>query len=536
MGNEEFIWWKHGVMYEIWPRSYHDSNGDGSGDLKGITDKLDYLANLGIDGIWLTPFNTSPMLDEGYDVAHYREIDPVYGTMADFDRLLQEAHKRNIHIIIDLVVNHTSDQHPWFKESRSSRDNPRRDWFIWREGKSGKPPTNWKALVGGSTWEWDKTTGQYYLHSFLKCQPDLNWRNPEVRREIYDTMRFWLDKGVDGFRCDILNYFLKDDQLRDNPVNIFKGPVEGFQEHLYSRNQSGMDDILKEMRGVLDEYQGRMMVGEVFVHQEGPETAVKYMGKGDDRCHLSFEFSLLFTRWSAKLFSERIKRWYAAIPEKGWPCNVLSNHDQPRAVTRFASSKDTIKRAKVLAALLLTLRGTPFMYYGEEIGMPNCPIRRSEIRDTIGKMYWPLPFGRDGERCPMQWNGSLHAGFSTARPWLPVSDSYHEVNVDAQFSEHLSLLNFYRKLIALRRNKTALSMGGYEQLPQQGDIMAYRRSWQNGSIYVILNFGNKQQRYTNAGDQRWKILMGTRRETDTAIDKGSFDVSPYEVIIAETAL
>jgi alpha-glucosidase len=536
MGNDNFIWWKHGVMYEIWPRSFYDSTGDGSGDLTGITEKLDYLADLGIDGIWLTPFNISPMLDEGYDVADYREVDPVYGTMTDFDRLLEEAHKRKIRIIVDLVVNHTSDQHPWFKESRISRDNPKRDWYIWRDGKNGNPPTNWKALVGGSTWEWDRTTGQYYLRSFLKCQPDLNWRNPEVRQEIYGTMRFWLNRGVDGFRCDILNYFLKDDQFRDNPVNIFKGPIAGFQEHIHSRNQPGMDEILNEMRGVLDEYHERMMVGEVFVHQEGPETAVKYMGRGDNRCNLSFEFSLLFTKWSAKLFGERIKRWYSAIPEKGWPCNVLSNHDQPRAVTRYAAGADTVKRARVMAAFLLTLRGTPFLYYGEEIGMPNSKVKRSEILDTVGKMYWPLPFGRDGERCPMQWNKGAYAGFSRMKPWLPVSGTYTELNVEDQLNDPSSLLNFYRRLLSLRRQKPALVMGSYEQLPSGDDILAYRRSYEKIDICVILNFSSKQGQFACPADVKLNTLMGTNREAGTIIDKGSINLSPYEVIIAEAVM
>lgn len=529
---KDFVWWKHGVICEIWPRSFYDTNGDGSGDLQGIIKKLDYLAELGIDGIWLGPINKSPMVDSGYDVADYRSIDPIYGTMADFEQLLAEAHKRKIHIIMDLVVNHTSDQHDWFKESLSSCDNPKRDWYIWHDGKKGRAPTNWKALVGGSVWQWDRATKQYYLHSFLKTQPDLNWRNPAVRQEIYDTMRFWLDKGVDGFRCDILNYFLKDDQWRDNPTSLAAGIFNGFQKHLYSRSQPGMEEILKQMRAVLDGYQDRMMVGEVYVAQDGPAMAAAYMGDGD-LCHLSFEFSLLFTKWDAVRFKEMINRWYTVLPAKGWPCNVLSNHDQPRAVTRYAAGPDTQKRAKVMAALLLTLRGTPFLYYGEEIGMPDSPIRRSDVMDTIGKMYWPIVKGRDGERNPMQWNSGTFAGFSTVKPWLPLNADYSAANVESQDKDPLSVLNFYRKLIALRRAQPALQKGDFEFVEADGDIMVYRRIYENKSIYIILNFSSKPRKNFYGLDIKGSVLLGTHRGRGSSIDKGAFEVYPYEVLVLE---
>jgi alpha-glucosidase len=532
-GEGGYVWWKHGVMCEIWPRSYYDTNRDGSGDLKGITAKLDYLADLGIDGIWLGPINASPMVDSGYDVADYRAIHPVYGSMEDFDELLCEAHNRRIHIIMDLVVNHTSDQHAWFKESRSSRNNSRRDWYIWHDSKGGGPPTNWKALVGGSTWEWDRATRQYFLHSFLKTQPDLNWRNPAVRKEIYDTMRFWLDKGVDGFRCDILNYFLKDDQLRNNPFSLAAGPFNGFQKHLYTRNQPGMYDILKEMRAVLDEYQDRMMVGEVYVAEEGPSMAAAYLGDEGELSHLSFEFSMVFSKWGAHRFSDALMNWYSLIPPKAWPCNVLSNHDRPRAATRYAAREDTVKRMKVLAAMLLTIWGTPFMYYGEEIGMPNSRITRKDVMDTIGKMYWPIVKGRDGERNPMQWNDGPHAGFSEVRPWLPLNDDYSETNVDIQMQQPASMLNFYRRLIALRREKPALHMGSFEKSPSHADVISYCRTYQNKQAYAVLNFSDNRLAHTCTPDVEWTVLLGTHRSAGAEVGRGGFEVFPYEVLILE---
>ncbi|MCX5997994.1 MAG: alpha-glucosidase [Chloroflexi bacterium] len=526
----DYLWWKHGVIGQILPRSYYDTNGDGSGDLPGIIKKLDYLVDLGIDGIWLGPINKSPMVDFGYDVADYRSINPIYGTMADFEQLLAEAHRRNIRIIMDLVVNHTSDQHAWFKESRSSRDNPKRDWYIWHDGKKGRAPSNWQAAVGGSVWQWDRTTKQYYLHSYFRAQPDLNWRNPAVRQEIYATMRFWLDKGVDGFRCDVLNYFLKDDHLRDNPWSLSAGIFNGFQKHLYSRSQPGMEEILRQMRAVLDEYKERMMVGEVYVAQDGPAMAGAYMGKGD-LCHLSFEFSLIFTKWDAVRFKEMIKRWYSVLPAEGWPCNVLSNHDQPRAVTRYAAGADSQKRAKVMAALLLTLRGTPFLYYGEEIGMPDGPIKRSDVMDTVGKMYWPIVKGRDAERTPMQWDSGAYAGFSSVKPWLPLNKDFSTVNVEVQDKDPSSVLNFYRKLTALRRAQPALQKGGFEWIELDKDLIAYRRTWQGSEVTVILNFSGSSRVHKIAAGLPLKVLLGTHRDSGSPVDKDALAVYPYEVLV-----
>ncbi len=404
---DDFTWWKHGVIYQIYPRSFYDTNNDGVGDLTGIMEKLDYLARLGVDAVWLSPVNTSPMFDFGYDISDFRGIDPVFGTLADCDRLITEAHRRNIKIIMDLVINHTSHLHPWFVESRSSRNNPKRDWYIWHDGKKGKPPNNWMAAFGGRAWELDEATGQFYFHSFLKEQPDLNWRNPGLRRAVFDDVRFWLDRGVDGFRLDAVSWYVKDALFRSNPFGWGPNAPRPYdlQEHIYDQNQPETHDVLKEFRKVLDEYDGRMCVGETYVASpEGARISASYLGSGTDELHLAFDFSLIFSKYGARHFRDCLARWYAALPERGWPCLVLNNHDQPRSMTRWCRGRDGEKKARVLAALLLTAWGTPFLYYGEEIGMKNGRVRRGRIQDPVGKKYWPFNKGRDPERTPMQWS------------------------------------------------------------------------------------------------------------------------------------
>lgn len=530
---EKYVWWKHGVLYEIWPRSFYDSDGDGSGDLRGIAEKLDYLSDLGVDGVWLGPVNTSPMVDQGYDVSDYRGIDPLYGSMADFELLIVEAHRRGIRVIMDMVFNHTSDRHPWFVESRSSRDNPKRNWYLWHDGRRGRRPNNWAALAGGSAWTWDRATSQYYLHSFMKEQPDLNWRNGEVRKAVYDVMRFWLDKGVDGFRLDIMNYFLKDHALRDNPWSLSAGPFTGFQEHRYTRNGPGMEEILKELRSVLDEYDDRMMVAEVYVADEGPAVAASYLGENGELGHLAFDFSLLFTRLKAAAFGYAVDRWYAAIPEKGWPCNVLSNHDRPRAVSRYGGVKDGQERAKLLAVFLLTIRGTPFIYYGEEIGLKNSRIRRNQINDTLGKRYWPFFRGRDAQKNPMQWSAGPNAGFSKAKPWLPLNEDYAEINVEEQAKDPSSILNLYRRIIALRRSNAPLLQGRYEKVPGDRDVLAYRRVWREQGVLIILNFASGRRVHAHTSDAALKVLAGTHREEGSVIEGTSISLNPCEAIVLE---
>lgn len=531
------LWWKHGVLYQIYPRSFFDSNGDGIGDIPGITQKLDYIAALGVDGIWLSPINTSPMYDFGYDISDYRAIDPVFGADGDFQRLIEEAHARGIRIIMDLVVNHTSHLHPWFIESRASKDNPKRDWYIWRDGINGEPPNNWMAAFGGRAWEWDSETGQYYLHSFLKEQPDVNWRNERLKKAIFGEIRYWLDRGVDGFRLDVVNQFVKDDRFRSNPFTIGPRPRPyDMQRHLYDRNRPELHGILREFRALLDRYHERMSVGEINAEPPGDTVlAASYLGSGDDELHLAFDFSLLFTKWSARRFFEVLKKWDGLIPAKGWPCYVLSNHDQPRAISRYASGNDTMKRAKVAAAMLLTLRGTPFIYYGEEIGMENGRLRRKEIVDPLGKKYWPFHPGRDPERTPMQWDSSPHAGFSAAAPWLPINPDYREINVERSLRDPGSLLNFYKELIKLRREKPALNRGGWRAVAgMTGDVLGYFRETERQSIFVALNFSRATQAIAATGsDGIWKALFSTHKPSGDCFSGLRMKLAPYEVVILE---
>lgn len=531
------LWWKHGVLYQIYPRSFFDSNGDGIGDIPGITQKLDYIAALGVDGIWLSPINTSPMYDFGYDISDYRAIDPVFGADGDFQRLIEEAHARGIRIIMDLVVNHTSHLHPWFIESRASKDNPKRDWYIWRDGINGEPPNNWMAAFGGRAWEWDSETGQYYLHSFLKEQPDVNWRNERLKKAIFGEIRYWLDRGVDGFRLDVVNQFVKDDRFRSNPFTIGPRPRPyDMQRHLYDRNRPELHGILREFRALLDRYHERMSVGEINAEPPGdPVLAASYLGSGDDELHLAFDFSLLFTKWSARRFFEVLKKWDGLIPAKGWPCYVLSNHDQPRAISRYASGNDTMKRAKVAAAMLLTLRGTPFIYYGEEIGMENGRLRRKEIVDPLGKKYWPFHPGRDPERTPMQWDSSPHAGFSAAAPWLPINPDYREINVERSLRDPGSLLNFYKELIKLRREKPALNRGGWRAVAgMTGDVLGYFRETERQSVFVALNFSRATQAIAATGsDGIWKALFSTHKPSGDCFSGLRMKLAPYEVVILE---
>jgi alpha-glucosidase len=504
----DYRWWKHGVIYQIYPRSFADTSGTGSGDLKGIISRLDYLEELGIDGLWISPIFDSPMHDVGYDVRNYRSVHPLFGTLADVDELLKQAHARGIRIILDMVFNHTSSDHRWFVESRSSRTSPKRRWYIWhpgrRAGLSGwrplrLPPNNWRGAFGGSAWTWDKATEEYYLHLFLDRQPDLNWRNPEVEQAMFDRARFWLDRGVDGFRLDVINYIVKDRALRSNPYHLhWTFPRRHDQQlHMYDRNQPETHNILKRFRKLVDEFGETMLVGEIYPN-EGlmePENSAAYLGSGEDELHLTFDFQLLQSGFHAPSFRAGLQRWYAAMPPDGWPCHFLSNHDRPRAMSRLC--KGSVERARLLAALLLTQRGTPFLYYGEEIGMSDGRLRRSHIHDPIGQAYWPIFAGRDPSRTPMQWNGGPNAGFCppNVKPWLPVNPEAclpdgTAVNVEAQDADPDSLLNWYRKLIRLRRSRAELTHGSIEFLEAHQDVLAYRREHQGSSTTVLLNFSS----------------------------------------------
>ncbi len=525
-------WWKEGVLYQIYPRSFADSNGDGIGDIPGIIGKLDYLESLGVKGIWLSPINTSPMYDFGYDVSDYRGIDPVFGTIKDFDRLIAEAHSRGIGVIMDLVMNHTSHLHPWFLESRSSRNNEKRDWYIWHPGKRGKAPNNWMASFGGSAWEWDAATESYSLHTFLPEHPDLNWRNPEMRNAMFAEISFWLDRGVDGFRLDVVNWFIKDDLFRDNPFTPSTRPRPyDLQKHIYDRNRPETHGIVREFRALLDRYPGTMSVGEVFDEKPGRHAlSASYLGNGTDELHLAFDFSLIHERWNASRFLRMIEGQYGALPERGWPCFVFSNHDNRRSCSRIGGRGKKSARNRTLLTLLLTLRGTPFLYYGEEIGMSDGPVRRQEIVDPVGKRYWPFNRGRDPARTPMQWSGGPYAGFSSAVPWLPVNPEYPVLNVDRQEGDEKSLLSFTRKLIRLRREHPALARGAWEPLDTGKDgLLSYARIEGSERIVVLLNFTGKKRELPGQGDLI--VLNSTHRADGSAVPDRTFSVYPNEASV-----
>lgn len=489
----EHTWWQTGIIYQIYPRSFADSDGDGVGDLRGITSRLDYLEWLGVDAVWLSPFYPSPMADFGYDVADYCEVDPLFGTLADFDELLEGAHRRGIRLLIDLVPNHTSDEHPWFVESRSSRDNPKRDWYVWRDPASGGgPPNNWESVHGGgSAWEWDEETGQYYLYTFQVEQPDLNWHHPEVREAMYGVMRFWLDRGVDGLRIDALPHVAKDERLRDNSPNPdWKpgDPVWKRQLRIYSEDHTEILETVREMRAVADEYDGdRVLIGEAYLPLE---RLMQYYGEERDGLHMPFNFGLLeMPEWEPRALASLVKAYEAALPQGAWPNWVLGNHDNPRIASRLGQ-----ERARAAQMLLLTLLGTPTCYYGDEIGMRDVEIPTERIQDPQG-LYDPT-YNRDPARTPMQWDASPNAGFcpEDAEPWLPIAGDHEVVNVEAQQDDPRSTLALFRRLISLRRKLPALTAGSYHPFDTgDGSVQAYLREHGEQRLLVVLNFSSERR-------------------------------------------
>jgi alpha-glucosidase len=533
--SEDRLWWKHGVMYQIYPRSFYDANGDGTGDIPGITAKLDYLQDLGIEGIWLSPINVSPMFDFGYDISNYNDIDPVFGKLADFEKLIKEAHNRGIRIITDLVMNHTSHLHPWFIESASSKNNPKRDWYLWKDPVKGRMPNNWMAAFGGRAWEFDKKTGQYYLHLFLTEQPDVNWRNPELKKAMFDMIRFWLDKGVDGFRLDVCNFFIKDAQFKNNPFGIGPNAPRPYdlQNHIYDRDQPETHGILKEFRSILDGYSERMSVGEIAVENPGGnhEIASSFYGIGNDELHLVFDFSHMNGKWGADVFYKRIREWQAHIPDGDWPCHVFNNHDQFRSISRYIKGAESIPRAKLIAVMLLTLKGTPFIYYGEELGMKNGSIPKKILHDPLGIKYWPFHPGRDPERTPMQWSDAPNAGFSTASPWLPVNNDYDVVNVASELADKNSILNLYKDLIGLRKKHPALQRGDWiPVIEAKNDILAYKRVFENEVMLIVLNFSNAARK-ADLVSPSLQTVLSTHRFKGSAVTERMVNIMPYEASI-----
>jgi len=531
--SESKPWWQTAVFYQIYPRSFADSNDDGIGDLPGIIGKLDYIADLGIDALWISPIYPSPMADNGYDVSDYTGIGPEFGTMEDFKALLVEAHKRDIRVILDLVLNHTSNEHPWFLEASSSRDDPKRDWYIWHDGRPGnppRPPNNWRASFGGRAWEWDPRTRQYYLHSFTSEQPDVNWRNLQLREAIYNVLRFWLDLGVDGFRLDVVNWFVHDDQFRSNPCKLGRRPYD-MQRHIYDRNHPLNIEVMKEIRAVVDSYPDKMTVGEVFTEPPGdPDLVLQYYGQGKG-LHSAFNFAFLYCKWDPACFAKVVEQWEAALGPDLWPVYTLSNHDNPRAASRYGKKDETLPRARVAAAMLLTLRCTPFLYYGEEIGMCDGRIPRSELRDPVGIRYWPFNPGRDPARTPMQWDDSRNAGFSSADPWLPVNADYPQVNVAAQEQDEDSLLHWYRRLLYLRRGQPALQKGAYRTIKADSNTYVFERCYNGRQIVVALNFTNRAQAIQLPVTAMWELLLGYPSPQSDNILKSNITLPPYAVLI-----
>lgn len=477
-------WWQGAVIYQVYPRSFQDSDGDGIGDLSGIRHRLDHLVRLGVDAVWLSPVFPSPMADFGYDVADYCGIDPMFGTLADFDTLLAEMHARGLRLLLDFVPNHSSDQHPWFLESRASRDNPRRDWYIWRDpAPGGGPPNNWTSDMGGSAWEYDPATGQYYLHAFLKEQPDLNWRNPAVRAAMMDVMRFWLDRGVDGFRIDVLWHCIKAQDFPDNPANPDFLPHLGdkfmvLQHH--SANQPEVHELATAFRLIADGYGDRLLIGEICLPV--PQLMTYYGRPDAPGVHLPFNFQLLDAEWNAESLAAMIATYEEALPEGGWPNWVMGSHDAPRIAARLGEAQ-----ARVAAMLILTLRGTPTLYQGDEIGIGRVDIPHDRIRDPQDLRQPGLGLGRDRSRTPMPWDDSDFAGFSTVEPWLPLNGDWRDRNVSVQSVAPASLLNLYRRLLALRRASPALHHGDFALVESEDGVLCYERRLGAERLLIALN-------------------------------------------------
>lgn len=535
-------WWKHAVFYEVYPRSFMDSDGDGVGDLNGITSKLDHLVELGVDAVWLTPFYPSPQVDFGYDISDYEAVDPQFGTLADFDRLVAEAHGRGIRVVTDLVLNHTSDSHPFFVESRSSRENPKRDWYVWRDPKpGGGPPNNWFSVFAPSAWTLDERTGQYYYHFFYPQQPDLNWRNPEVERAVSGWVRFWLDRGVDGFRLDAINYLFEDERLRDNPITleIRPGTLVHEQDLKYNCDLPEVHDVLRRLRALTDGYGGeRVLIGEACVPTH--EMLRDYYGENSDgvQLPLNFFFVTEAKKLDAAVFRDLVEKNERELGGQ-WTTLFLSNHDVPRAYDRLGEGPHNDEIAKLLALMLLSLRGTPFIYYGEEIGMLTTePLSLEEVRDPVGKVYWPGYKGRDGERTPMQWDSTPNAGFTTGTPWLRVPPCAVTHNVAAQSGDPKSILNFYKRAMRLRRESPALLEGDYVAFGDDPHIFAYRRSTAEQSLLVALNMSNERRTLrlggpAGVGGVQLRVRLSSVSPEGCVVTRDELVLAPYEGVVAE---
>ncbi|MBO0345774.1 alpha-glucosidase [Roseibium sp. CAU 1637] len=497
-------WWRGAVIYQIYPRSFQDSNGDGIGDLPGITRRLDYIAGLGVDAIWLSPFFTSPMADFGYDVSDYRDVDPMFGTLDDFKAMVAKAKSLGLKVLIDLVISHTSDQHAWFKESRSSRSNPKADWYVWAQSKpEGSPPNNWLSIFGGSAWEWDGVRGQYYLHNFLTSQPDLNFHNKEVQTAVLDVARFWLDLGVEGFRLDTVNFYFHDQELRDNPPRPPNVPITGvdpsnpysFQHHLFDKTRPENLAFLERLRRLADAYPGTTLVGEIGADRDVIGTTAAYTVK-DKRLHMAYSFDLLTEDNSPAYLRQTIEAMEAELGD-GWPSWALSNHDVTRVATRWGQGRDLRRFAPLATALVTCLRGTPCIYQGEELGLEEADVPFELLQDPYGIRFWPKFKGRDGCRTPMPWDAdAAHAGFTEGTPWLPVPQAHHMVGVSAQSGDGTSVLERTRSFLTWRKQQPPLQKGSIRFVDAPEGMFALLRHFEDRAILCVFNMTSDSTSFT----------------------------------------
>jgi alpha-glucosidase len=524
----EHRWWQHGIVYQVYPRSFQDSNGDGVGDLRGLLVRLPYLKWLGITAIWISPICRSPMADFGYDVSDYQEIDPLFGTITDFRQVVDHIHRLGMKLILDFVPNHSSDRHPWFEESRRSLSSPKRNWYIWRDpAPDGGPPNNWRSEFGGSAWTLDTTTQQYYYHAYLPEQPDLNWREPAVREALHEVMRFWLDRGVDGFRVDAIHMLLEDESLEDNPPNPAWRPGMSPARQLLRVHTADLPEtqtVIAGMRRVVDEFDDRVMIGEAYLPID---RLMRYYGESLQGCHLPFNFHLISAPWSPLAIAELIREYEAALPPGGWPNWVLGNHDKSRLVTRLGS----LPRARLAAMLLLTLRGTPTLYYGDEIGMRDGDLSGDQIQDPWERRVPGLGLGRDPCRTPMQWSVEPNAGFTPGEPWLPVAADFITENVASQSSDPHSILSLYRRLIELRHAEPALSTGDYREILVTPEVLVFERIRDSRRLLVALNFSATAQNVSYPCDISVLLSSTSRERYDGRSSRVSLDA--YEGVVAE---
>lgn len=531
-------WWRGGVIYQIYPRSYQDSNGDGIGDLPGITQRLDHIAKLGADGIWLSPFFKSPMKDFGYDVSDYCDVDPMFGTLDDFKQLVQRAHELGLKVMIDQVLSHSSDQHAWFVESRSSKSNPKADWYVWADAQpDGTPPNNWLSIFGGSAWQWDTRRCQYYMHNFLTSQPDLNFHNPEVQQALLDTVKFWLDLGVDGYRLDTANFYFHDDQLRNNPargapdlnnpdpaVNPFN--PYGWQWHQFDKSRPENLQFLKKLRSLLDQYPNTTMVGEIG-DDDGLARVAEYTS-GGDKLHMAYCFDLLSEQHTAGFIHGVLKRFNEVVSD-GWPCWALSNHDVTRSATRWGGAQPDQRLLRMAAAFQMSLRGTVCLYQGEELGLPEADIAFEDLQDPYGITMWPQYKGRDGCRTPMPWSAQLpNAGFSGAeKTWLPIAKEHIPLSVEQQTNDDQSLLKFFQNLLHWRKAQPVLLHGSLSLMQEHPQVLAYVREWQGDRMLCVFNFSEQRVQYELPTDWSSSDLIDGTGSSGVEKHNASLNMQPW---------